>query len=664
MIPNSPSLKFNWPVETLASLLNVVKVEGLGAINDKTGFYSIWPSQENWEPLVNRMLAATDFLLDENERQAIEAKLNTIELEFNQYLSANDPGNTVQQRKLLENLKDVQMLIFQPRICTHASYPYFARWITLNLAVLRATRGDIQQRGVQIWSDCRPYLELCLHSAGLEGSNDIEIRSTGALNDRLYVYDRRKGFALTTDIAAGDEQEGNIFEILSFAKNLSVQRYRDGLSLDDGIEILSLARAGVAVNEDSEVKQDQLCDLKYLRSAQPGPEANAKSQELACPECLDKIATPQLLAWARKPDGASIEKAELRLSGNEVVSDVFITMGTSLIGAIPIFGDFFNSTIGMLIRWLTPEKPDPWIEFEGKMRLLVKFELEKSVADRLSGTLKGLDEEMNYLLRSYCSEYQKARPGSTDWMRQFHHRAETMISNLNVLQTEIGSSTSPYTKAPFYEHCFLLYIAAIMFARKIGASQVEELTRRRRDVYTAFSIYIRLAARGIALSRGEDIKTKTYEDGKSSYPVIYDHRIEADLSPRTDYKVGSQILEDLLPAIRQLAGITAASQMLRCLTKNVVSIAAADREVGFNTLLIHDAYKAAMVEIGEVQFGRLLEPALTTDLYRFYRGNGLDMVSVLHQDIKNFVVSNSQFHQYYGINTVPNANIFNVGDRR
>lgn len=193
----TPHIQFTWSSDVLATILDSLGIQGLGSFDKTTGLYSAWPEGERWALYTAKIRQWMPALLSNEECETIEKKLTAVESAFNAYLSEADAGNLTALQKMIEQLGEIEALIRNRGRDFHAAFPYFARWFTLNIAVVHAfmnhdhRAGQIQ--GLKLWWRGRDYLERVSSSAHAARANQIATALTGAFRDRIYVLDERTG---------------------------------------------------------------------------------------------------------------------------------------------------------------------------------------------------------------------------------------------------------------------------------------------------------------------------------------------------------------------------------------------------------------------------------------------------------------------------------------
>jgi hypothetical protein len=263
---NKPHIEFTWPSETLADILNILGIEGLGSLNEEAGFFSSWPTQENWFLYIIMVQQQIPTLL-EDEVTNIEEKLSAVETTFNHHLSGLNNANEAQVsgelRQLIDELEEIEKLISQRD--SHAAYPYFARWFTLNLAVvsllMKYENRYAQVRGVKLWWSVKYYLDRVCGWSYRERVDQINLQYTGALNNRVYVRDYRENMVLTLDVLCGGEEEVKLDELFRYLRRYAAWQHMQEILLPANYNILENVVAALSVTENSNTKQDQVLSV-------------------------------------------------------------------------------------------------------------------------------------------------------------------------------------------------------------------------------------------------------------------------------------------------------------------------------------------------------------------------------------------------------------------
>ena len=266
---NKPHIEFTWPSETLEVILGTLGIEGLSSFNQETGFFSSWPTQENWLSYIIRSQQQIIPKLIEDEVTSIEEKLSAVETTFNHHLSgldsANDADISKELRQLIDKVEEIGKLICERE--SHAAYPYFARWFTLNLAVLSLLMKYDKQnryaqlRGVNLWWIGKNYLDRVANWSYRERLNQIYLQYTGAFNDRVYVRDERENMPLTFDVPCRGEEEAELHELYLHLRSYAAWQHMKKIGLPANYQILEEVITALSVTENSNTKQDQVLPI-------------------------------------------------------------------------------------------------------------------------------------------------------------------------------------------------------------------------------------------------------------------------------------------------------------------------------------------------------------------------------------------------------------------
>jgi len=576
----TPHIKFTWSSEALASILKMLGVSGLGSFDKTTELYSTWPDQEEWALYTSKLMQWMPTLLSQEERETLEQKLSAVESAFNTYLSQADADNKEQRiaelGELIKQLEEIESLICdRGSRASHAAYPYFARWFTLHLAVLKAFTnyedGVGQLREIKLWWDGHEYLEQVFHSAYTARASQVTTSITGAFMNRIYVRDEQTGTSLTTDVTIGGEDENAILNIQQFLRSEAGWQYIKDISFEENVKIFEEISNTLVVTADSPTEQDQVFDVsQFWRDKQEMIENEIAEQRKACDPAFDslinhearkpsllakmgaktpvrqKAAQPQkadqqqlvqafinayrplVLATAKDP----VERQEFESnfpSAIEIIGEVV----PNLLGMIPVAGDLLGTIMGTFFMFLgSGPKPNPWVEFEKKMERLVDDTISDFNANDIKNRLQAFDQSLRLFFKEY-SEAKKRGQITPSEIMTFKSRASTLISEITNFEPSIitPASGSYYKIAPYYEHFFVTFMVILALAKSMNV-ETYNFVDRRTELYNKTNTFIGQAINGIAQKRASDVNWKTSSSFiKGTSYWVYDNRFDINLSP-------------------------------------------------------------------------------------------------------------------------------------
>lgn len=638
----TPHIKFTWSSDALATILDTIEVQGLGSANKTTGLYSTWPDQEQWALYSSKLMQWMPTLLSDEERETLEKKLSAVESAFNTYLSQPNADNKDQRitqlRELLKQLEEIEALICDRG--SHAAYPYFARWFTLNIAAIREFMnyenrlGEVQ--GVKIWWDGLNYLGKVFYSAYAERAKQVTISFTGAFHDRVYVWNQQTGTPLTIDVKRGTEDEIAILNIQRFLQSEAGWQYIQNISLEENFKILEQVRNAVVVTTDSPTKQDEVFDIsKSWRERQEAMEYKIAENRKACEPDFDRLINhaarqqslpdvkagtkalrvqqrtaqrltsqqqaikdafinayrPLVIATARTPE----EKTQLERDFPGAI-DIVAQVVPDLLGMIPIIGDIYSTIFGVFFMFLGKEsKPNPWVEFEKKVRFLIREAVTDTVADNIRNSLTGFDNR----LRNLILEYQQHSTNMTASKRaELINRANALLDNLLGFRPQIltPASNAYFKTAPYYQHFFLTYLAALEVAKTFGV-ETPALVLYRTELYEETATYISNACLQIAVERRNDIYSEWKDDKGGQRYLITDrrsNRVLKEMEAAFLVVLGEGNRDAAEYVHDSAAGLIAAIQLMRESSLGLHGIIEKDADSNFDKTKIQLAYSRAI----------------------------------------------------------------------
>ncbi|MGN6667713.1 MAG: hypothetical protein ACTHKH_12225 [Trinickia sp.] len=652
---NAPHIKFSWPVKSIVVMLEAIGIDGLGPL-DESQSLTRWPQGEQWADYVDRLAAANGYLLCAPERDAIDSVLTRAEHAFNQLLAAVSPADETDrasaERTLREALESAQAQICRHREYPHAIYPYFARWFTLHLAALTSQPGaddhTAHVQGIGVWRAGRDYLEHAGQSACAQRMNQIGIAITGAHNDKLYVRDNRLDSALTHEVPAHGEEESRLNRVMDALRYEAAERYLTELSLKDGIDLLEHARSGVSVLAGSLIKQDELMEANEpWQRAQTVLHDEIDRSRTACGEWYERLVTVSLPTVQAQISGeAKIRTRRAAIEGY----DVFSTMATGLVGMVPVVGSVLKPATGLLLKWLDG-RPDPWVEFEEKMKGLIKTNLDAENARYIRNSLNGFDYELDLLFKEYDSSFQAGRLPNE--LAEFRRRIGAMSERLSVFTPHILNPRNFHATVPYFEHFFLLSVAINLTGEKINV-KTYDFAGRRRKLYQMTETYLEYAINAASDERRSDIGFKNFDKGcnRRIGDSIYDYRLENKLSDSVQ-GFHADVRNRLRAAVQSAAGLVGASQLLRMPTMNAYAIVKNDKAAGFDAGRLESVYQRTM---------RNLHNQLKRDWATLEDPPHYNHKPYLHQDIS--MIESRPSYDYDDFAIIPPDNTLRIRNAR
>ncbi|CAB3706292.1 hypothetical protein [Trinickia soli] len=652
----APHIQFSWPLQSLSAMLQTIGISGLGPLDAEKPVLSHWPQREHWADYIARLAAANHHLLTAQEQEEIDTVLTRAEGQFNQLLtslSVSDSGSAAAAGRVLHELLDnAQEQICRHRTHAHAIYPFFARWITLHLAAFAFHQGDDEHtahlQGIGVWKAGREFLERACQSACGERMSQIGIAITGADDDKVYVRDNRLGMALTSEVSAHGEEQSHLHQVMAALRYEAANRYIRELSLEDGIVILEHAHDGVTVSADSPIKQDQLmAPRESWQTAQAALRADIDEALTGCGEWYERLVTEHARSLGRENSPRVRSRTKRRAVEGY---DVFSAMTTGLVGMVPVVGSVLKPATGLLLRWLDG-RPDPWVEFEEKMKGLIKANLDAENARYIRNSLNGFDYELDLLLKEHDASFQAGRLQSE--ATDFGRRIGAMSERLSVFTPHILNPRNFHATVPYFEHFFLLSVAINLTGEKINVSSYD-FPARRNKLYEMTERYVEYAMLSAADERRSDIGFKNFDKG-CNYRVgdsVYDYRRENALSD-TVQGLPTNVKNNVRTAAQSAAGVVGAAQLLRMPTMNAILIVENDATAGFDVERLKDVYLRTM---------RKLHRQMKDDWGKLQDAQYYNHKRYLHTDVH--VVTEGHVATYDDYTVVPSANILRLPSAR
>lgn len=652
---NAPHIKFSWPVESISTMLEAIGISGMGPLNEKQSLTG-WPQRAQWADYVDRLAAANRYLLSIEERQAIDEVLINAEREFDQLLTPLSPAEHADlasaERALREALDSAQEQICRRRDYPHALYPYFARWFTLHLATLTSRPGAdehaLHLQGIGVWRAGRDFLDRAHQSACAERMSQIGMAITGPHDDKVYVRDGRLGIALTSEVSVHGEEENDLHHVMDALRYEAADRYVNELSLKDGVDILEQAHRGVTVLAGSSIAQDELMEASEpWQRAQALLHIDIDRARNACGQSYERLVTSSIATVDRQTSGET--KVRTRRSAVEGY-DIFSSMTTGLVGMVPVVGSVLKPATGLLLKWLDG-RPDAWVQFEEKMRGLIKTNLDAESARYIRNSLNGFDYELDLFFKEYDASFQAGT--LRDESIEFGRRVGAMSERLSVFTHHILSPRNFHTTVPYFEHFFLLSVAINFAGEKINVKSYD-FAGRRRKLYEMTETYLGYAITSASDERRSDIGFKNFDKGCNHRvgDSVYDYRLDNKLSDSVK-GFHTDLQNRFRTAAQSAAGLVGAAQLLRMPTMNSFMIIENDHTAGFDAGRLQRVYHGTM---------RKLHEQLKSDWAKLEDSHHYNHKHYLHQDIRTIESSPSNAYDDYRI--VPPENILRIPNAR
>ena len=250
--------------------------------------------------------------------------------------------------------------------------------------------------------------------------------------------------------------------------------------------------------------------------------------------------------------------------------DICLAISGELIGAIPVVGTPLSLTTQLLGGWYKDTKKERlWQKLHQSMTAQVKEKVEGAKADAIEKELRGFDENFNQILVDYerCSS-------NPDGVREIQARMAALIDRVRAFQPKLyEDELYTYATAPFLEHYFLIYVAAMVTADVIGVKSHDFITLRRQ-LYLDTADYLDLAISGVMGSRRADIVT--YSAGSNDGIRNKDNRLSIDLSDGYN----SDLKDKLYPCSHYPPAMVGAAQLMRIAIINLSLVIETDLASG------------------------------------------------------------------------------------
>jgi len=625
---NQPQIEFTWPSETLEDILGTLGIEGLGSFNEETGFFSSWPTSENWFLYTIRLAGQMPMLL-KDEIKNIEEKLSAVETTFDQHLSglnsANDPEISKELRQLTDKLAEIEKLICERD--SHEAYPYFARWFTLNLAVLsllmKYENRYAQVRGVKLWFSGKYYLDRVIPLFYGERVDQINLQYTGALNDRVYVRDYRENLALTFDVPCGGEEDVELRELHLYLRRYIAWQHIQEIRLPENYNILVQAIAALSVTENSNIKQDQVLSVDSVWSEKH--ELILKQitdYQERCGDVIEKLIN-SAAAYLLQPTSGYIEVVAFRSAGDEDKKDktkeklskkfqtqftekgkaigesgvdfltgkaggteFALTVMQNAIQGVASFipgGTAISLMTGLVFKFLMQKgeqnKTDPMVALEERLKSFITDQAATTYLDDTQGTLNTNLNKLKSLMADLSWSDQEALERTANLRQLDIFSLETGCDGLleRILGTDATNKYYSYT-FPLIQRFVLLYLLTTYITEALGYRTEAYILSRKKRLYHYVFDYIAKACPNLGDYRASKIQFNYYPDCVHPTGALYDEMNKTNVAEYSEM-IETNLRDGMLEMARATSRVIYVEQCLRNTIRMVKEIYQSDVDI-------------------------------------------------------------------------------------
>lgn len=507
----------NFSIKPIKTIIEQLKVEGLGEINNETGLFDSWPQKEAWKDcLMLSGYGQVDFV----PNQKIEKELESVEFAFNRFLASPGSDKKGYSLSLLQQIKGIQSHICHTeKMGAYHTYPYFVRWAVLHIAILKACEinGDAmaQSRLLILIEDIGTYLNDTIESASTFRLKQIQVKTTGIENETIFVQDTRNGKAMTKGFDAVKE----VFEARALGKKIAdrlAKKYIQESGFGNGFLLLDNIMKGLTIIDGSPAAELNIFkgDFKTLAAAKTA--APPDYEDFTDDECK-KLSTysSEVLGIHKKSFFQPLQLDEN--DDTELAKNILDTV-VGLAGLLPIPGAGVISGItGLLLNWLMPDQPSLWDQIKDNVQHMVDKAISAADARNIENHLHNQETQYDTWLK-WMKTWDPKKPVAESY-KSF---LITIISDLGTVQQMIyhPMSNSKRASLPFFERCFTLQLATFSAALRIGLDYKDQFFSLLTDTWT----YLHAAMNEIYYSREYELSLKNENDGWDAKRSVWDSR--------------------------------------------------------------------------------------------------------------------------------------------
>lgn len=227
----------------IAEAMQVLKINIDDYKINEWPWFNQWAKKEHWGKYINTILISSQGIECIDEFKYLEELFDFVESEVNNYLSDDNKGGEIILQDINSRLSRIEGAIFNGDKAPYKYYPWFSRWLNLHLlinGVLSSKEDDYFLE--DLYYSISEYIDLVVQSAGDARANKINIKLTGSMNDRAFIYDEYKAFPLSIEVDSGSDEEKELRNALEVTRDKAVNEYLYSLNISDASEYLSILK--------------------------------------------------------------------------------------------------------------------------------------------------------------------------------------------------------------------------------------------------------------------------------------------------------------------------------------------------------------------------------------------------------------------------------------
>lgn len=474
------ALRHTFPFEAMVSVMAELGVTGLGEQDKKTGWVTHWPSEQEWRSYTC-IFDNFIFRLDNAEADALATRLTETEEKYNEWLSQSGPEMTDEHRvgglnALLSSLDELKNLICDQPKEKHLTYPYFARWLTLHIAVLgslfvcadQERRGIIESRNA-VWRLGFKYIVQATQSAYRARHQLIKIRRTRMHPVEYFLADTATNFQLTAPKA------GRSFDMLELrqqeAEQLAVAYIRRA-GFRTGFRMLQIFRdAAIPPTEaNTDEPREEIMPMDTWHRLQ--------RMQMTPPPVLQQ-------GDSNGTQGGKITQSDKSRGTTKSSNDQFWTVLTEeLRGNLPIpsgLGTAISMVTGILIKWIKFNQEQhsiDWEKISDELARRIELKLLQEDIEDMRGYVEAAERAFDRWLVEFEIEANKNPPEPGDELS--HTQAAGLLdvfSACNLAESFILGNTHDMAGLPYVQRWFYVYTASLQVARTYPIPDIDADSR-------------------------------------------------------------------------------------------------------------------------------------------------------------------------------------------
>ncbi|MDK9637835.1 hypothetical protein [Enterobacter hormaechei] len=219
---------------------------------DEWPWFGQWAKKENWEKHINTILISSQGFEYVDQFKYLEELFDFVESKLNNYLSHESQRDEIIYHDINSKLLRIEDAIFNGDAEPYKYYPWFSRWLNLHILINGVLSSREEDSFFEdLYYSVSEYIDLVVQSAGDARKNKINIRLTGSMNDRAFIYDEYKALPLSIEVDSGSDEEKELRNVLETIREKAANEYLYSLNIHDASEFSAILKKNAMIYNPS-----------------------------------------------------------------------------------------------------------------------------------------------------------------------------------------------------------------------------------------------------------------------------------------------------------------------------------------------------------------------------------------------------------------------------